>query len=75
MSFKAGDKVLCIREKDIPTFVGTVWVVVRFEEDIDLIYCQNRELFYNKIIPSKEDLFPFRKNEIVLVTPLIEELL
>ena len=75
MSFKAGDKVLCIQEKDIPAFVGTVWVVVRFEEDFDLIYCQNIELFYNKIIPSREDLFPFRKNEIVLVTPLIEELL
>jgi len=75
MSFKAGDKVLCIQEKDIPTFVGTVWVVVRSEEDVDLIYCQNRELFCNKIIPFREDLFPFRKNEIVLVTPLIEELL
>lgn len=75
MSFKAGDKVLCIRENDIPTFVGTVWLVVSCEEDVDLIYCRNRELFCNKLLPKKEDLFPFRKNEIVLVTPLIEELL
>ena len=75
MSFKAGDKVLCVREKDLPNFVGAVWIVDHIGESNGLIYCQNKELYRNKINSSEINAFPFTKDEIVLVTPLIEELL
>jgi hypothetical protein len=74
--FKTGDKVLCVREKDLPYFVGAIWIVDHIGESNGLIYCKNKELLYrNEIDPSKINAFPFKKDEIVLVTPLIEELL
>jgi hypothetical protein len=71
--FKTGDKVLCVQENDIPSFVGTVWSVVRCEDR--LVFCLNKELYINVAFPDKENLFPFKKNEVVLITPLVEELL
>ncbi len=73
MIFKTGDKVLCVQEDTIPSFVGTVWSVVRCEDS--LVFCLNKELYINVIFPDKENLFPFKKNEVVLITPLVEELL
>ena len=73
MIFKTGDKVLCVQENDIPSFVGTVWSVVRCEGR--LVFCLNKELYNVVVSPDKENLFPFMKDQIVLVTPLVEELL
>ena len=73
MIFNKGDRVLCVKENDIPRFIGTVWTVINVNEDNGLVYCQNKKQFKNKY--EDNDLFPFRKTEIVLVTPLIEELL
>ena len=65
VSIKVGDEVLCIKEKDIPEYVGHIWKVVSVEKD--LYYCVN----YN-ITPHD---FVFRKDEIIIPSSLIRELL
>jgi hypothetical protein len=64
--FKVGDKVLCIKEDDIPEYIGTVWTVVQVRID-GLIEARYKN---NKFSP-----FLFRTDEIVKAHPLLEELL
>lgn len=66
---KIGDYVICIAEPAIPRFVGHKWYVHRIVGD--LYYCQNLDLYQCFV----DDCFVFMKNEIVPVTPLMEELL
>ena len=71
---EVGDKVLCVKEKDIPRFVGKVWIVHHVVAN--LIYCQNKKEYTS---PNRQerykDCFPFQRDEIAPITPLMEELL
>lgn len=72
---KVGDEVLCLVEKDIPSFIGKVWKVTGLRGN--LVYCQNKEL-YTSPKPEMDrfpNSFPFKTNEIVKVSSLIKELL
>ena len=62
---KVGDEVLCIKEPDMPTFVGAIWRVIDIQNR--LYYCVNRELY--------DQDFVFKKDEIVIPSSLIRELL
>ena len=62
---KVGDDVLCIKEPDMPHYVGHIWKVI--EIDNDLYYCVN----HNMISPE----YVFRLEEIVIPSSLIRELL
>jgi hypothetical protein len=62
---KVGDEVLCIKEPDLPSFVGHIWKVVNILDS--LYYCTNYNLHTNE--------FVFRKGEIVIPSSLIRELL
>lgn len=72
---KVGDRVICIKEKDVPNFVGKVWVV--FDIVGTLIYCQNKQEYTspNTLDVFRKDCFPFQRDEIAPITPLMEELL
>lgn len=74
---KVGDRVLCIKEKDIPTFIGKIWTVRVISNE--LIYCENLDEYttgsVNRAYVQYVNCFPFRSGEVVLVTPLLEELL
>ncbi len=63
-NIKVGDDVLCIKEPDIPNYVGLIWKVI--EIDNDLYYCVN----YNMI-----SQYVFRLDEIIIPSSLIRELL
>lgn len=65
MSIKVGDDVLCIKEPDMPNYVGTIWRVIDIKDR--LYYCVNYKLY------DKD--FVFRKDEIVIPSSLIRELL
>lgn len=71
--FKIGSKVLCIKEDDLPNFIGKVWTVKHIHKD--LIYCENLSVYRSVNEPIYNNGFPFRKDEVVLLTPLVEELL
>ena len=62
---KVGDKVLCIKEPNIPRYIGTIWEVIDIR--YGLYYC------VNYILSSEE--FVFKEDEVVLASSLIEELL
>ena len=62
---KVGDSVLCIKEPVVPTFVGHIWKVIDIENR--LYFCVNYELY--------GEIFVFRKDEIVITSSLIGELL
>ena len=70
---KIGDTVICVGEPDIPDFTGSRWVVVDVSSSIStgkqLYYCENVQLYW------ESEGFPFRPNEIILSSSLIEELL
>lgn len=65
MIIKVGDEVLCIKEPDMPTFVGAIWRVIDIQNR--LYYCVNHELY--------DQDFVFKKDEIVIPSSLIRELL
>ena len=67
MSIKVGDDVLCIKEPDMPTFVGAIWRVIDIDITDRLYYCINHELY--------DETFVFKKDEIVIPSSLIRELL
>jgi len=75
--FKPGDRVLCIKEKDIPTFIGKIWTVKVISNE--LLYCENLDEYttgsVNRAYVEFINCFPFRPDELVLVSPLLEELL
>ena len=62
---RVGDEVLCIQEPDMSSYVGHIWRVVRVTRS--LYYCVNYGL-------SPEE-FIFTKDEIVIPSSLIRELL
>jgi hypothetical protein len=62
---KVGDEVLCIKEPDIPSFVGHIWKVVNIHNS--LYFCTNYNLY--------SDEFVFRGGEIIRPSSLIRELL
>jgi len=66
---KVGDTVVCIEEKDLPYFVGISFIVTKICNEKQLYYGRNTEVY---IEPNG---FPFRPNEIILLSPLMEELL
>lgn len=78
MSFKVGDDVLCIEEKDIPEFIGQIFRITEIKYlsngDIDII---------NVLVPDKANSFGsfggysfvFYPKEIVPISTLIKELL
>ena len=65
MSIKVGDEVLCIKEPDMPNYIGHIWRVTKI--DCTLYYCVNYELYEHEFI--------FKKDEIVIPSSLIRELL
>ena len=65
MNIKVGDEVICIKEPDIPIYVGTIWRVTDIQNR--LYYCINYGLYYQE--------FVFKKDEIVIPSSLIRELL
>jgi hypothetical protein len=66
---KIGDTVICIDEPDMPNFIGSKWVVIEISSGKQLYYCQNTQLYW------ESEGFPFRPNEIILSSSLMEELL
>lgn len=66
---KIGDTVICVSEPDMPDFVGSKWVVVEISSGKQLYYCANELLYW------ESQGFPFRPSEIILSSPLMEELL
>lgn len=74
--FRNGDRVVCIKEKDIQSFIGKVWTVKFIEKE--LIYCENLDEYVSSgiiVATTRANCFPFRRDEIALLTPLMEELL
>ena len=67
---KIGDYVICVAEKNVPRFIGRKWYVVKIRKG--LYYCRNLDLYSDNI---EEDCFVFKFDEIVPITPLMEELL
>lgn len=67
---KIGDYVICIAEKSVPRFIGHKWYVVKIRKG--LYYCRNLDLYSDN---TEEDCYVFKFNEIVPVTPLMEELI
>lgn len=65
---QVGDEVLCIRDRDVPRFIGTVWTVIYISNSGSLYFCTNPEL------TQLED-YPFTKDEIVPVSSLLKELI
>ena len=65
MIIEIGDDVLCIKEPDIPNYVGTIWKVVGMQNNI--YYCTNYKL--------NPEEFVFKRDEIVIPSSLIRELL
>lgn len=66
---KIGDTVICIEEPDMSIFIGSKWVVTDISVEKQLYYCQNTQLYW------ESEGFPFRPNEIILASSLMEELL
>lgn len=66
--FNIGDKVICVREDDLPEFIGLVWHVVR--EENNLFYCRPE----NRLPNLSEGTFVFRPREIMHYTRLMSEL-
>ena len=64
---KVGDEVLCIKEPDMPNYVGHIWKVTRIGNMPSLYFCVNYELYSEEFI--------FKKDEIVIPSSLIRELL
>jgi hypothetical protein len=64
---KVGDDVLCIKESDLPQYVGHIWKVTQINNVTSLYYCTNYELYHGEFI--------FKKDEIVIPSSLIRELL
>jgi hypothetical protein len=62
---KVGDEVLCIKEPYTPNILGSVWKVTQILHN--LYYCVNYEL--------DPRYFIFQKDEIVIPSSLIKELL
>ena len=62
---KVGDDVLCIKEPNLPEYIGTIWRVTAMKDH--LYYCVNYELY--------DQGFVFKKDEIVIPSSLIRELL
>jgi len=64
---KVGDEVLCIKESDLPQYVGHIWKVTQIDNRNSLYYCVNYELYSEEFI--------FKKDEIIIPSSLIRELL
>jgi hypothetical protein len=62
---KVGDDVLCIKESNVPYYVGQMWKVLDICDNV--YYCVNYDLCIKEFI--------FRKDEIVISSSLIRELL
>jgi hypothetical protein len=62
---EVGDEVLCIKEPDMPNYVGHIWKVTEVRNTLYL--CTNYELYHAEFI--------FKKDEIVIPSSLIRELL
>ena len=71
MKYKIGDLVICIKEGDLPNYIGGTWEVIGFGDR--LIYCKNIQL-YASISTLPREGFPFWESEIVLASSLIKEL-
>lgn len=68
---KVGDIVICINEPDLPNFIGSKWTVIDISIEYNLYYCENKQLYTE----ASGNGFPFRPNEIVLSSLLMEELI
>lgn len=64
MKYEVGEIVICIREDNIPSFVGTLWIVVGTLGD--LCMCMNKTL--------DTEHYPFKFYEIAPASPLLKEL-
>jgi len=60
-----GDEVLCIKEPNMPNYVGHIWKVTKIGDT--LYYCVNYDLYPKEFI--------FKKDEIIIPSSLIRELL
>jgi hypothetical protein len=65
MNYKVGDKVICIKEDDLPEFIGTVWVVTLIHKKF--IKAENIRLF-------SDGSFTFFPNEVTICSSLHEVL-
>jgi hypothetical protein len=77
MKYKIGDIVLCVKESDLPNYIGATWEVIYVTET--LFYCKNDNLYPvnrrgKRSAVNPAEGFPFREDEIVLVSSLIKEL-
>lgn len=66
MNYKIGDIVICIKEKDIPEYVGTIWTITRISNR--LIHAENCQL-------SRDSDFCFFIDEVAPVSSLHKALL
>jgi hypothetical protein len=64
---KVGDEVLCIKESDMPNYIGHIWKVTQINSTSSLYFCVNYELYSEEFI--------FKKDEIIIPSSLIRELL
>ena len=65
MEFKKGQEVLCVKDRYMPRFIGTTWIVDFYEDG--LCYCTNIKL--------ATESYPFNKDEIAEPSSLLKELL
>lgn len=65
MEFEIGQEVVCVKDKHMPEFIGTIWIVNFYEGG--LCYCTNMKL--------AGEPYPFRKDEIAEPSSLLKELL
>ena len=68
-TYKVGDTVVCIKEPNVPSYIGHRWVVINISSAPELYYC------INALIHTGPEGFPFRSSEITLMSSLMEELL
>ena len=79
MNYKVGDRVLCIKESDVPAFIGKIYVVA------EIVYGHNNHVRLINVFVNQDDrygdkynalnIFPFFLDEIVPESSLIKELL
>lgn len=70
MIFKTGDLVICVKERDIPEFIGTTWIIHEIRLSIILV---------TRSTPRPNNLsideFVFKFDEVVPITSLLRELI
>lgn len=64
---RIGDEVICIKERNLPQYVGKVWRVVGI---IGALYLCENKAFYDDL-----DGYPFKDDEIVPTSSLLKELI